>query len=144
MKLKYLLERLDEPVSFEKKETNNKYEFKIGENTYDIKFINMDNQEVIVSFSLIKPGLETDKISGTGNVKKVFSTVVSAIENFIKNKKFQTIWFTSTKEEPSRVKFYKTLYNSPEMKERFPEFKYSKIDEDENFYYFIISKKEIK
>lgn len=25
MKLKYLLERLDEPVSFEKKETNNKY-----------------------------------------------------------------------------------------------------------------------
>lgn len=50
---------------------------------------------------------DTHSILGTGNQGKVFSTVLSAIKEFVKNIKPEYIYFTAS--EPSRIKLYKRI-----------------------------------
>lgn len=70
---------------------------------------------VEISFSAILPGEEEnfrpDKttITGTGDSRKVFGTVVKIIQDFIHRYSPKTLYFTASNNEPSRVRLYNTM-----------------------------------
>lgn len=70
---------------------------------------------VEVAFSAILPGEEEnfrpDKttLTGTGDSRKVFGTVVKIVKEYIDTHKPNSLYFTAENSEPSRIKLYNTL-----------------------------------
>lgn len=82
---------------------------------------------VEVAFSAILPGEEEnfrpDKttITGTGDSRKVFGTVVKIVKEYIDTHKPNALYFTAENAEPSRVKLYNRLI--AQVDKELPEYK---------------------
>ena len=90
------------------------FKFKTEDNvSYTVSFSGKDL--VGIAFSAILPGEEDnfrpDKIglTGTGNSRKVFGTVVKIVQDFIEKRKPNAIYFTADTSEPSRIRLYDTM-----------------------------------
>jgi hypothetical protein len=82
---------------------------------------------VEVAFSAILPGEEEnfrpDKVNltGTGDSRKVFGTVVKIVKDYIDTYKPKTLYFTAENSEPSRIKLYNTLIS--QVSKELPDYK---------------------
>jgi len=71
-------------------------------------------------------------LSNTKDQYKVFSTIISIIESYVKNSSVDVIVFISKKSEKSRTSLYEKIINKLGKK-------YEKIyDEVEDFYFFMV------
>lgn len=81
--------------------------------SYSVVFSGKDLVEV--AFSAILPGEENNfrpnktTLTGTGNSRKVFGTVIKIVQEFVEEHKPKTLYFTASKDEPSRVRLYNTM-----------------------------------
>ena len=106
-------EALDSSYPYEKK-SDGKYTFETEDGVlYKVYFGGRDLVEI--SFSAVLPGEEEnfrpDKITltGTGNSRKVFGTVVNIVKDFLEQIEPSALYFTGEGSEPSRIKLYDRL-----------------------------------
>ena len=107
-------EALDSSYPYEGDRINGRYHFKTEDGIqYKVHFQGKDLFEV--AFSAILPGEEEnfrpDKttLTGTGNSRKVFGTVIKIVQDFVESHKPKALYFTAIGDEPSRIKLYDTL-----------------------------------
>jgi len=143
MKLKRLLEELNEAVPFTKK--NKYYYFTIADNNYRASFFKhhtSSNNYIQFGFQLMKNKKEgTIDLTNTGHVKKVFSTVLNILKDYEAENKPKYLAFQSNKNEPSRVRFYNLLVHN--IHKYADNYILDKIyeDESENNIVFLIKRK---
>lgn len=65
-----------------------------------------DAWEIHFAMSDHKNHFSDEKITGTGNAILVFTTVIEIVSHAVDSKNIQTLSFTATSDEPSRVKLY--------------------------------------
>ena len=126
----YIKEEFDEPVKATENMNTRKYtqySFEIEGREYSLRFIKgkMAKYSYIeVQFALKKTikGKEhfLIKATGTGHVKKVFSTVIDRVLDFVRLNKTDYIIFGADNKEPSRVRLYSSIVFSKEAKEKLP------------------------
>lgn len=81
--------------------------------SYSVVFSGKDLVEV--AFSAILPGEENNfrpnktTLTGTGNSRKVFGTVIKIVQEFVEEHKPKALYFTADNSEPSRVRLYNTM-----------------------------------
>lgn len=107
-------ETLDSSYPYEGGKINGRYHFKTEDGVlYKVWLVGSDLVEI--SFSAILPGEEEnfrpDKttLTGTGNSRKVFGTVVKIVQDYIKTHAPKALYFTADGDEPSRIKLYNAL-----------------------------------
>ena len=107
-------EALDSYYPYEGKAISGRYTFETEDGVfYKVYFGGRDLVEV--SFSAILPGEEEnfrpDKttLTGTGNSRKVFGTVVKIVQDYVETHEPKTLYFTADGDEPSRIKLYNAL-----------------------------------
>ena len=107
-------EALDSSYPYEGKAISGRYTFETEAGVfYKVYFQGKDLVEV--AFSAILPGEEEkfrpDKttLTGTGNSRKVFGTVVKIIKDFLEQQEPNALYFTATGSEPSRLRLYDTM-----------------------------------
>jgi hypothetical protein len=77
---------------------------------YKVEFDNVWGNDVTVAFSARGQGDEHKTgITGTGNSRKVFGTVIKIVKDYIRKSKPEIIAFSANNSEPSRVRLYKML-----------------------------------
>jgi hypothetical protein len=106
-------EALDSSYEYTNKEPG-RYHFETEDGIkYKVFFGGKDLVEV--SFSAIMPGetntFRPDKttLTGTGNSRKVFGTVVKIVKEYLEQHKPNALFFSADSSEPSRIKLYNTL-----------------------------------
>jgi hypothetical protein len=107
-------EALDSSYPYEVDYTKHRYYFTTEDGIkYKVYFQGKDLVEV--AFSAILPGEEEnfrpDKtdLTGTGNSRKVFGTVIEIVKDYTNKNKPNAIYFTAANDEPSRIKLYYAL-----------------------------------
>lgn len=106
-------EALDSYYPYEE-DSMGKYHF-ITDSGIKYKVYLQGKEMVEVAFSAILPGEEEnfrpDKttITGTGDSRKVFGTVVKIVKEYLDTHKPNALYFTAENAEPSRVKLYNRL-----------------------------------
>ena len=76
---------------------------------YKVEIDNVDN-DVTVAFSARGQGDEHKiGLTGTGNSRKVFGTVIKIVKDYIRKSNPEIIAFSANNSEPSRVRLYKML-----------------------------------
>jgi hypothetical protein len=76
---------------------------------YKVEIDNIDN-DVTVAFSARGQGDEHKTgITGTGNSRKIFGTVIKIVKDYISKSNPEIIAFSANNSEPSRVRLYKML-----------------------------------
>lgn len=110
---KSVSEALDSSYPYEESSAG-KYHF-ITDNGVKYKVYLQGKDMVEVAFSAILPGEEEnfrpDKttLTGTGDSRKVFGTVVKIVKEYLDTHKPNALYFTAENAEPSRVKLYNRL-----------------------------------
>ena len=106
-------EALDSSYPYEGKAIGGRYTFETEDGVfYKVYFQGKDLVEI--AFSAILPGEEEnfrpDKttITGTGNSRKVFGTVVKIVQDYVEAHKPKALYFISS-DEPSRLRLYQTM-----------------------------------
>jgi hypothetical protein len=106
-------EALDSSYPYEGKAISGRYTFETEDGVfYKVYFQGKDLVEI--AFSAILPGEEEnfrpDKtaITGTGNSRKVFGTVVKIVQEYVEAHKPKALYFISS-DEPSRLRLYQTM-----------------------------------
>ena len=76
---------------------------------YKVEIDNVDN-DITVAFSARGQGDEHKTgITGTGNSRKIFGTVIKIVKDYIRKSNPEIISFSANNSEPSRVRLYKML-----------------------------------
>lgn len=129
-----LKEEIDEPVNFRaNKNKPNIFYFKIDDNKYRVSFFKPGEESsykissvyaiesysfyedlIELAFGLIKDGKMDTSLTGTGHVKKVFSTVKEIAKQYLSTRKPKYLMIKAITTEKSRVKFYDLLYSNHE------------------------------
>lgn len=106
-------EALDSSYPYEGKAISGRYTFETEDGVfYKVYFQGKDLVEI--AFSAILPGEEEnfrpDKttITGTGNSRKVFGTVVKIVQEYVDAHEPKALYFISS-DEPSRLRLYQTM-----------------------------------
>lgn len=147
MKLKYLIEEFDEPVETNVIENDNKtYHslFTIDKNKYSIRIFrkHLNRKEIAeVQFAMKMGKNYTPKMTGAGHVKKVFSTVINTVRDFIIKNKPDYLVFDAVNTDESRVKFYKMLIFSKELREKFIGYIPGEIFKEGNYTFYTVKKR---
>ena len=108
-----MTEALDSSYPYEEYSAG-KYHF-VTDNGVKYKVYLQGKDMVEVAFSAILPGEEEnfrpDKttLTGTGDSRKVFGTVVKIVKEYLNTHKPNALYFTAENSEPSRVKLYNRL-----------------------------------
>ena len=109
-----MTETLDSSYPYEVDYTKHRYYFTTEDGIkYKVYFQGKDLVEV--AFSAILPGEEEnfrpDKtdLTGTGNSRKVFGTVIEIVKDYTNKNKPNAIYFTAANDEPSRIKLYDAM-----------------------------------
>lgn len=112
-------EALDSSYPYEVDGVGGRYYFETEDGVkYKVYFQGKDLVEV--AFSAILPGkgenFGPDKttLTGTGNSRKVFGTVVNIVKDFIQEKQPSALYFTGSGSEPSRIRLYDTMLRQVE------------------------------
>jgi hypothetical protein len=116
----YLEEALDSPVTYkvteDKKTHTTKYDFEINQHHYRVSIIDFLGIKCDIYFGKVVEGEEKygEEPVGNANARKVFSTVIDIIKEFIKKKDPKSIKFTADnladeKTNRSRASFYTSL-----------------------------------
>jgi predicted nucleotidyltransferase len=107
-------EALDSSYPYDGYAIGGRYYFETEDGVfYKVYFQGKDLVEV--SFSAILPGEEEnfrpDKttLTGTGNSRKVFGTVVKIVQDYLEKQEPNALYFSADSSEPSRVKLYNTM-----------------------------------
>jgi hypothetical protein len=107
-------EALDSSYPYDGNAISGKYTFETEDGvSYKVYFQGKDLVEV--AFSAVLPGEEEnfrpDKVSltGTGNSRKVFGTVIEIVNDYTNKNKPNAIYFTADSNEPSRIKLYDAM-----------------------------------
>jgi hypothetical protein len=107
-------EALDSSYPYEVDYTKNRYYFTTEDGIkYKVYFQGKDLVEV--AFSAILPGEEEnfrpDKtdLTGTGNSRKVFGTVIEIVKEYTNKNKPKAVYFSAAGDEPSRIKLYDAM-----------------------------------
>lgn len=129
-----LKEEIDEPVNFRaNKNKPNIFYFKIDDNKYRVSFFKPGEESsykisavyelefykfyedlIELAFGIVENGKTETAMSGTGHVKKVFSTVKQIAQEYISSRKPKYLMIKAHSAEKSRIKFYDVLYNNHE------------------------------
>ncbi len=115
------------------KSKNNVFFFKINGNSIRFLFLNPEKKVLIkyllhtqlefykfyedlieLAFGIIDSGKTETAMTGTGHVKKVFSTVKDICKEYISTRKPKYLMIKAHSAEKSRIKFYDVLYNNHE------------------------------
>jgi len=106
-------EALDSSYEYDKGTLDNIYYFATEDNIlYRVIFQGKDLVEVV-----FYPEVENDEgdtkptteLTGTGNSRKVFGTVVKIMQEYVASYKPKALYFTADSSEPSRVKLYNRM-----------------------------------
>jgi len=107
-------EALDSSYPYEVDYTKHRYYFTTEDGIkYKVYFQGKDLVEV--AFSAILPGEEEnfrpDKtdLTGTGNSRKVFGTVIEIVKEYTNKNKPKAVYFSAAGDEPSRIKLYDAM-----------------------------------
>jgi predicted nucleotidyltransferase len=107
-------EALDSSYPYDGNAIGGRYHFETEDGVfYKVYFQGRDLVEV--SFSAILPGEEEnfrpDKttLTGTGNSRKVFGTVVKIVQDYLEKQEPNALYFSADSSEPSRIKLYNRL-----------------------------------
>jgi hypothetical protein len=106
-------ETLDSSYEYDKGNLDNIYYFATEDNIL-YKVISQGKDLVELVFY---PEVENDEgdtkptteLTGTGNSRKVFGTVVKIVQEYVASYKPSALYFTADSTEPSRVKLYNTM-----------------------------------
>ena len=101
-------EALDSSYEYDKGTLDNIYYFATEDNIlYKVIFQGKDLVEVVFyPEGDTKPKTE---LTGTGNSRKVFGTVVKIVQEYVASYKPKALYFTADSSEPSRIKLYNAL-----------------------------------
>jgi hypothetical protein len=106
-------ETLDSSYEYDKGNLDNIYYFATEDNIlYKVIFQGKDLVELV-----FYPEVENDEgdtkptteLTGTGNSRKVFGTVVKIVQEYVASYKPSALYFTADSTEPSRVKLYNRM-----------------------------------
>jgi hypothetical protein len=107
-------EALDSSYPYEGNAIGGRYTFETEDGVfYKVYFGGQDLVEI--SFSAILPGdeekfrPEKTTMTGTGNARKVFGTIVKIVQEYVEVQQPSALYFTADKDERGRVNLYKTL-----------------------------------
>ena len=120
-------ESLDSSYPYEEYATG-EYHF-VTDNGVKYKVYLNGKDMVGISFSAILPGEEENfrpdktNITGTGNSRKVFGTVVKIIKDFAHRYSPNALYFTAENDEPSRIRLYNTMIS--QLDKMLPDYKSS-------------------
>ena len=90
---------------------------------YKVEIGNVDN-DVTVAFSARGQGDEHKiGLTGTGNSRKVFGTVIKIVKDYISKSNPEIIAFSANNSEPSRVRLYKML--ASQANKELPNYKFT-------------------
>ena len=111
-------EALDSSYPYESGKINGRYRFKTEDGVlYKVWFggfhsgLQLGEPDLVeISFSATLPGgPHKTTLTGTGNSRKVFGTVVNIVQDYIKTHAPKALYFTADGDEPSRIKLYNAL-----------------------------------
>lgn len=107
-------EALDSSYPYQTDDIKGRYHFETEDGIkYKVYFQGKDLVEL--AFSAVLPGEENnfrpDKttLTGTGNSRKVFGTVVKIVKDYLEQHKPDALYFIGAGSEPSRIKLYDRL-----------------------------------
>jgi hypothetical protein len=107
-------EALDSSYPYEVDYTKHRYYFTTEDGIkYKVYFQGKDLVEV--AFSAILPGEEENfrpdktELTGTGNSRKVFGTVIEIVKEYTNKNKPKAVYFSAAGDEPSRIKLYDAM-----------------------------------
>ncbi len=105
-------EALDSSYPYEGNANDGRYHFETEDGV--LYKVYLQGKDLVgIAFSALLPGDEEDKspgkttITGTGNSRKIFGTVVKIVQDYVDTHKPKVLYFTA--HEPSRVKLYNTM-----------------------------------
>jgi len=108
-KSKHIDEALESSYPYERM-SSHRYSFVTDSGVrYRVFFSGTDFVEVIFASTETDDDGWKASLTGTGDSLKVFGTVIKIIKDFIEIHQPETLYFTAEKDEPSRIKLYKTL-----------------------------------
>ena len=108
-----MTEALDSSYPYEGKAISGRYSFETEDGVF-YKVVFQGRDLVEISFSAILPGEEEnfrpDKttITGTGNSRKVFGTVIKIVQDYVDAHEPKALYFIAG-DEPSRIRLYQTM-----------------------------------
>lgn len=140
-------EEFDEPVETNVLENDNKQYhvlFSIDENKYSIRIYRkyLHRKEIADVQFVMKMGKGyTPKMTGSGHVKKVFSTIINTVKDFIDKNKPDYLVFDAINTDESRVKFYRMLIFSKELREKFTGYIPGEIFKEGDYTFYTVKKR---
>ena len=147
----YMLRRKEETVN---EALDSSYEYRPGKNPGDFYFdtedgteykvsLDGDKKHVYVSFYARGQGDEHKVgLTGTGNSRKIFGTVINIVQNYINKAKPGIIAFSGYNGEPSRLKLYKMLASKVDT--ALPDYKFAEELSDGQFTTYYLTRNDVK
>jgi hypothetical protein len=109
---------------------------------YKVEIDNVDN-DATVAFSARGQGDEHKTgITGTGNSRKIFGTVIKIVKDYIRKSNPEIIAFSADNSEPSRVRLYKML--ASQANKELPNYNFADEINDGEFTTFYLTQNDAK
>ena len=133
-------EALDSSYPYEFKNNNYYFSTEAG-NDYKVMF--SGTKKVEVSFvTRDKTGQIKDTITGTGDARKVFGTVIEIVKEYASQHSPEIIIFSAANDAPSRIKLYNTL--ATQVGKALPGYTFAKTLKNAMFTVFYLTQDNIK
>jgi hypothetical protein len=110
---------------------------------YKVEFSSIWGNDAIVSFSARGQGDEHKiGITGTGNSRKIFGTVIKIVRDYINKAKPEILSFSANNGEPSRLRLYKML--SSQADKELPNYNFTDTVDDGGFTTYYLTRDNAK
>jgi hypothetical protein len=110
---------------------------------YKVQFSSIWGDDVTVGFAAKGQGDEHKiGLTGTGNSRKIFGTVIKIVKDYIRKSNPEIISFSANNSEPSRVRLYKML--ASQSNKELPNYNFADEINDGEFTTFYLTKDDAK
>jgi hypothetical protein len=110
---------------------------------YKVQFSSVWGDDVTVGFAAKGQGDEHKiGLTGTGNSRKIFGTVIKIVKDYIRKANPEIISFSANNNEPSRVRLYKML--ASQANKELPNFDFAEAINDGGFTTYYLTQNDAK
>jgi guanosine-3',5'-bis(diphosphate) 3'-pyrophosphohydrolase len=110
---------------------------------YKVEFSSIWGNDAIVGFAARGQGDEHKiGLTGTGNSRKIFGTVIKIVKDYIRKANPESISFSANNSEPSRIRLYKMLASQADKE--LPNYKFADAFSDGGFTTFYLTQNDAK
>lgn len=110
---------------------------------YKVEFSSLWGDDVAVAFAARGQGDEHKLgITGTGNSRKIFGTVIKIVKDYIRKSNPEIISFSANNNEPSRLRLYNMLASQADKE--LPNYNFAEALNDGGFTTFYLTQNDVK